>query len=125
VKFGDPEYGQDGMIVCPRCGSVNLHHRTVHVYTRPMEDADGIHVETGCYSIDGGAAWKSGKSVIGVSAAPEAAFLGRRDDIRIEFWCESCSQSEDDTFLLLVVQHKGVTFIEWSADATPGAVRHA
>ena len=90
---------------CPKCNGDNLHQRRVYVHCRTEEDGPGF-----CGDIGPG-----GASVRDLHA-DSPLFLGRRDDLVIEFMCEHC---DDPTatpkvrFRLAIWQHKGTTFVEW------------
>lgn len=83
---------------CPKCKeSYGLHHTNVGVMARE-EDSDGtfVHVTT--------------TPVVTVDTQPaREQYEGRRHHVRIDFNCEHC----DEVGHLLIVQHKGVTFLEW------------
>jgi len=83
-------------VLCPICGDIYLHHAGIVVRSRTAEDAHGVEVTVikGAVHVE--------------TRAP--AFTGRRDDFRIEFWCEGCAMS----FALAIKQHKGCTYAEFS-----------
>lgn len=93
-------YG-DGVaeLVCPRCGSLGLHHAQVVVYDR-AEDAPEVTITT---------VINSGCEVVPHSQGTENP-SSRRDGIAIRFWCEVCGQDPID---LTLGQHEGGTQIGW------------
>lgn len=83
-------------LLCPGCGNGFLHQQHVEVFDR-HEDADvGMHatVEMGVTTVD-----------VDQTENPSP----RRDGIRIGFSCESC----ETTPSLVIIQHKGNTFVAW------------
>jgi hypothetical protein len=80
---------------CPCCGDQYLHHGRIVVRSRVREDEPGVEVVIG-----GGA--------VHVETRGSGGFAGRRDDFRIEWWCEGCAMA----FALVVKQHKGCTYSE-------------
>lgn len=91
----------DQMLLCPACGGDNVHHSAVVVRSRPGEDQEGIEV-----LVVGGV----------TTTTTHADFVGRRDDLEIRIWCETCPAR----FAIRFVQHKGNTFV--SAYPMPSAV---
>lgn len=88
----------DFLLKCPACGGTNLHHHEVIVCSRTSgEDGPGVKVEV------------SGASVTTTVNVPDAAFAGRRDDLRVRFTCEQCP-TESWRYL---IQHKGDTLLKW------------
>lgn len=91
----------DDVLACPGCGSENLHHETVLVFSR-QEDAENVRRTI---------VMPDGRCNVGVvkndmSGNPSS----RRDGLTIMFWCECC----DTKPMLCVAQHKGSTQIYWS-----------
>ncbi len=84
--------------ICPHCGFDFLHQEKVEVWFRD-EDAD-MALHTICGE--------------GITFFTEDSSLGnpspRRDGIVVSFFCESCDAKSH----LMIYQHKGQTFIEWS-----------
>lgn len=97
-----------GFLQCPSCEGEDLHQRTVQVFFRKEEDGAGICMTTDRY----------GSETLLVESKE---MPGRRDSLRITFWCESCSWGTgasddgppDRFFVLEIKQSKGVTFFEW------------
>jgi len=87
--------GNGDPVECPKCKSRLLHHARVVVRSRIGEDKPGIEV-----IINEGAV-----QLRTLTDQGPKDFAGRRDDFRVEFWCEECHQS----FALNVAQHKGAT----------------
>lgn len=83
---------------CPGCaaGDGYLHQGDVRVQIRDHEDSHGTRVEV---ASDG---------AVTVSRI-EDGFVGRRDDLRIRFYCESCAHE----YYLVIWQHKGRTYMCW------------
>jgi hypothetical protein len=87
------------VLPCPACGTNNLHHDRVLVFSRG-EDAELTTVTE----------VTSERTVI--AAAPSLATKNpstRRDGLAIKFWCENCSARPE----LTIAQHKGETEIGW------------
>jgi len=82
----------DGIMLCPFCGGHNTHHAAVTVHDSGGENDDGKET---CVI---------GSNVVSRPATREE-FLGRRNDVVISFWCETCPAVWD----LQIVQHKGST----------------
>jgi hypothetical protein len=83
-------------LLCPKCGSGNLHHSSVTTYFRDCEDGDAIRATMSKRKVD----------IDRVGTAP-----GRRDSLQISFWCEHCDGKE---YALEICQHKGATEVVWS-----------
>jgi hypothetical protein len=84
-------------LVCPGCGSVNMHHDKVEVFERRHEDSpEGFHVAVDCDA---------------ASATVDSAIVGnpseRRGGISVTFWCEQC----DAKSRLDIAQDKGRTLV--------------
>lgn len=98
-----PEIAPDhlyGILVCPRCKEMYLHHGAVTTYDRP-EDGDFTRQVTVT------------PSVILANAVPSPQSRNpstRRNGIAIQFECEACGPLE-----LTISQHKGQTHMEWRA----------
>lgn len=105
---------EDGMLVCPGCGEVNLHQFDIDAHFRRDEDSnDGLHVATHVYDVH-------------INRDMSHAY-GRRSSLRVFFYCEQCYQECCDSnecktgkynlscseYSLLIYQHKGSTFMEW------------
>jgi hypothetical protein len=99
-KIGDPESGEG--LFCPKCGSYYLHHNVVKVYSREGGE-DGLST---MISVDGDV----------VEQIPNATDnpSNRRNGIAIGFTCENCDLNAE----LTIVQHKGVTHVEWREPVT-------
>lgn len=89
-------YDNRQTLKCPHCGGEWLHHGAVEIWNRKDEDDNGEVVRV------------DEKGVASASAI-DPAFVGRRDDIRVSFWCEGCSNKPT----LVIWQHKGQTFQAW------------
>ena len=86
-------------LICPSCGGANLHHGAVEVAERKEEDQEGRIVTLG-----------DGKPPqVEHADADSSRFAGRRNQLTVQFSCEGC----EATPWLLLVQHKGTTFLGW------------
>ncbi len=88
------EFNEDSLqFECPLCGGDNVHQNEVVVMERVgSEDTDVLR--TTC----------KGSQVKTEYTEPQ---YGRRNSLVIRFACESCP----GTFALVVMQHKGITFL--------------
>ena len=85
------------ILKCPSCDWSNLHHVSVEVFDRAVEDAlEGVHVRV------------EGTRVV-VSNDQTGNPSSRRDGLLIRFTCETC----EATPILQMIQHKGSTYMEW------------
>ena len=83
-------------LICPNCGSENVHMYKVEVFIRDAEDCEeGTHTEIQ------GLILKQNPSMKGNPS-------GRRNGVKMTFTCEQCPQH----FNLLIAQHKGWEMIE-------------
>lgn len=99
---------------CPRCGSDNLHQIRVEVGFRREEDEPDSTIVT---VNKGGLKTHFGR------------IADRRDDLRINFSCESCDTDEgwleaEGKIQLRIWQHKGTTFMEWVGMEEPVKLTH-
>ena len=88
----------DQVLLCPSCGGGNLHHGTIHVYDREEDEEEGIHTRLN----DGG---------ICMDSYMRDNPSSRRDGFTVDFRCEGC----DQTSIMSISQHKGVTYAEFEA----------
>lgn len=93
--------GDCSNLLCPRCGSEQLHHVVVEVFDRSEDEPTLIKTT---------ANMGRGTSVAEVSSAGSGNPSSRRDGVRILFRCETCG---DDPIYLNIAQHKGSTEISW------------
>jgi hypothetical protein len=95
-----PTLVDDVTLQCPLCECDCLHHGRVEVFARQRENAPSrsVSVENGEIAPD----------TIGSNPS------SRRDGILIYFDCEHCDLKELGV-ALTIRQHKGHTYIEWSA----------
>ena len=92
-------YGDFAML-CPGCGSANLHHEVVEVFNRSSEDSDtGLHIE-----IEGLTVFQNPQMQRNPSS--------RRTGLVIHFECEPC----ESPVWLRITQHKGATLLEAGKD---------
>ena len=94
-------------IVCPHCGDIYLHQTSVTIGDRNKEDGDGIgiHVSLG----DEFSRGEPSGGDIKLSIMKPNNFIGRRQELIIEFSCEHC----DGCPSLAIWQHKGLTLMGW------------
>jgi hypothetical protein len=94
----------DTLLHCPECGGENLHHGTVEVFNRRVEDMPSMAV---LIPDDGGPR----------TGDPSRNPSSRRNGIAIGFWCEACGDDRGgEMHTLNIYQHKGSTYIEWDED---------
>lgn len=96
---------------CPECGFWNLHQCGVEVFDRNGELLTDDRAEYGTHTTveygDG----------VSVDDSMESNPSGRRDGIKIHFWCEQCSDHPPEpTFVLNIVQHKGEERVYWQTE---------
>jgi hypothetical protein len=94
----------DGRLVCPRCADpYGMHHEKIDIGSRPVEDGPGrrfiVHPNASLETRD----------VSENTTSAGMGYHGRRDELIVEFSCESCGP----VGRMLIMQHKGSTFIEW------------
>lgn len=92
------------MLVCPKCGEGCLHHELIEWWTRPGgEDSESV-----CEILGALADWGEDEP----RRMPDRSHnpSGRREGIRIRFYCETCEGPPP----LDIAQHKGSTFISWA-----------
>jgi hypothetical protein len=90
--------------ICPKCGENYLHHGSVSIYYRTMEDA-----VTGVLSVcEGGG---NGDISVSHKAPMDNNPSRRRDGLAIDMECETCGPVGRMT----IAQHKGQTLIGWQA----------
>lgn len=98
---------KESVLECPICEFEYLHQCGVEVFTRNAEDSDkGQHVD-----VDHAGSVEVTNTVSSSDGNPS----GRRDGIRIKFWCEDC-HNEDDPYELVISQHKGKEFVSWDLE---------
>lgn len=93
----------EGWLYCPKCmDNGNLHHDTVQVFNRRVEDDDnGLLVTVEAQAVQA-------TSATGLVSYPRNPST-RRDGISVHFYCENCDLDAE----LTIAQHKGNTIIEW------------
>jgi hypothetical protein len=85
------------LLRCRRCSSHSVHHGAVDVGYRRREDVAETH-----------------RVVVepdGVVREYPGAYEGRRQDVAVDMWCESCGY----VGTLVLAQSKGRTLIGWQA----------
>lgn len=95
--------GFDGELLCPGCGSINLHHGLVTIFSR-YEDQENVAVTTVTTASRERASVTSVETTAGKDN-PSA----RRHGLNIRFRCEQCPGE----FELGIAQHKGSTYLNW------------
>lgn len=90
----EPVIDGAGTLLCPFCGSNNLHHQRLRAFER-YEENDATATITEIFGT-----WTH----VRVGAAP-----GRRNTLDVEFWCEGGEHLP----VLRIQQHKGSTFFRW------------
>lgn len=113
VPVSIPSKMWEANLACPSCGEEYLHHTLVEVWNRSTEDSvTGLHAR-----VDGDTFWHDDR----MQGNPS----GRRDGIRISFWCEHCGPGYEpgdnklESLTLVIVQHKGNTDIHWDVVHDP------
>lgn len=96
-------------LLCPMCGGGNLHQRFVRVGARKCEDIPGVVVDA-----------EFDKGTVSVRVGEESDYVGRRDDLTVEFWCEQCPWPSQ----LQIAQHEGITIMQWVPPGASKAVIH-
>jgi len=87
--------GTGGVLRCPDCGGECLHQQSVEAGFRRHEDES--------------------ESTVAISTHHQCLIArkkinGRRDQIKVRFWCENCPSRPT----LTITQHKGSTVVEWA-----------
>lgn len=96
--------GDSGELYCPGCGSMNLQHEFVTVFSR-YEDQTEVVVTTIS------PASRETPSVTSIETTKgQGNPSARRHGLRISFTCENCPSDFNFTF----AQHKGTTYVAWS-----------
>jgi hypothetical protein len=89
------------ILFCPKCRGTNLHQESLAVWRR-REDADGDEVTLSARDpLD---------TIRRVRRDADKFRHGRRQYLELGFTCEVCGPG----LTLIVQQHKGETFVEWS-----------
>lgn len=92
---------EDGVLICPRCGSEWTHHRGVTVWDRDNEDS----VTGRCVSI--------GQPMAVVTGGMVGNPSPRRGGLAVHVECEQCAHVS----MLCISQHKGQTLFSWLSEA--------
>lgn len=100
---------EDDNLLCPNCGHHNLHHEEVWINNRYKEDGDGVSIVVGSMKKDPALEGMEDRIEIKHHAADSGAFMGRRHDLSVWFWCEGCPEKSQ----LVIKQHKGCSTIAW------------
>jgi hypothetical protein len=91
-----PRFDYNGSLICPHCGTINLHHASVDVYQRREGPGESPEAHTSV-TPDGTTVDRNMSRIVGE----------RRGAVVIGFECENCPT----VWELWVVQHKGETRI--------------
>ncbi len=96
-------FGGD-VLICPNCRHGCLHHRWVGVYARGEDDPFTVTVLTNALT---------GTTALDTVESHECLNpSGRRQGLRIEFYCEGCLARP----VLCFAQHKGETLVRWEPE---------
>src|ERR1051325_918996 len=101
-QFAELTGGYDAVNLLCACGHEYLHQGKVVLQDR-AEDDPGTRT-----TLD-----VQGMPLVETINDPE--FVGRRNDLQIEFTCEQCEK----TNTLVIQQHKGYTLIFWALQRAP------
>ncbi len=85
------------IFICLGCGGDYTHFEQVEIFDRAEDAEEGLHVKVASGLVSTDRSMKDNPS-------------GRRDGVRIEFYCENCCAIS----VLTLAQHKGQTIIECS-----------
>lgn len=108
---------ENGMLACPRCDSLNLHHERVEVFDRREDQTSGTHVTVNgmdalhCRGCNPNPATPGVMMDATMTDNPSS----RRSGLIVGMWCEQCHERS----LLLIHQHKGSTYLEWRRGELP------
>jgi ribosomal protein L44E len=100
---------EHGMLNCPYCQNLSIHQTKVEVFDREEDMEDETHTVV---------EYKRAKHVYRGWVNPNAEDVekknpsDRRQGLLITFCCETC----EDTPVLAIAQHKGLTLIDWYAN---------
>jgi len=94
-SFGSYDEGYGADLLCPQCGSHNLHHEKVEVFECGEDAKHGVHIIVA-----------EGKAEMDTSLTGNPS--RRRHGLNIHFWCENCSAKS----ILSISQHKGSTLVD-------------
>ena len=90
---------EDGrVLLCGGCGNNFVHHKAIAIYTRHEDETKYLKTVVADH-----------KAISYLVERDASNPSSRRDGITIEFECENCSSKPR----LMLVQHKGQTFVEW------------
>jgi len=104
IKFEESSHAPPSLC-CPGCGNFEIHQQSVQVVVRDDgEDGHGTKVV-----VDGG---DHAGLHVAVFRVLEEDVPGRRQHVSITFSCEHCWGV---AYILLLMQHKGRTYVEWLA----------
>jgi len=101
----------DDAVACPKCGEQYVHATSVDVWAREKEDGPGVITRTEVPRNGGPIDKRPGAVTTSFKNVGE----WRRDGLQIRFACEQCG---DIPQTLQIVQHKGMTLVEWADPVT-------
>ena len=98
------ELEDEDILICPKCKENKLHQVFVDVGFR-KEDENGLVTEV-----------TKNNTTTSYKESNNNAFSRRRDRVTIYFYCEECTEydnNKENLIKLTIDQHKGNTFIRW------------
>jgi len=100
-----------GILLCPICNFEYTHHSRIEIFDRGLIDdyvKEGLHVVVDeCGKSDNDKV--HGKKTVVVNDDVSDNPSGRRNGLRINFWCENGEHHSQ----LVIAQQKGCTHIYW------------
>lgn len=87
-------------LMCPLCGSHNLHHKGLIDFTRPKGEDTPIRVTS------------ISKNRVNITDDAAIVAVTRRGWMRIFFECEECDADQENLYLE-ISQYKGETRMSW------------
>ena len=94
---------EHGMLNCPYCQNLNIHQTKVEVFDREEDREDETHTVV---------EYKRAETGLINDNVKNKNPSDRRQGLLITFCCETC----EDTPVLAIAQHKGLTYIDWYAN---------
>jgi len=94
-------------LICPICEGDNLHQQAVAFYDHTPTGNRGFFITPDIEGVEH-------NSLHADLFNPSS----RRQGMRVSFWCEHCRETPD----LLVVQHKGTTYLGWEEEPSGSRV---
>ena len=100
IKFGHNWVPDNPTLLCPLCGCNFLHHIAIETFERYEDAGRGMHTIVTHDHVD-----VKYDALVGNPSS-------RRHGFKVTFRCEQC----DNLLILLVLQHKGETWMGWAAE---------